>query len=915
MALSWNEIKDRSFNFSKQWEDETSEDAEAKSFWDGFFEVFGVSRKRVASFEQVVKKCDNKTGYIDLLWKGVILVEHKSRGKDLDRAYQQALDYFPGLKESELPKYILVSDFARFRLYDLEEEKRVDFALKDLHKHVKLFGFIAGYQSHSYKEQDPVNIKAAQLMGKLHDRLRGIGYDGHALEVYLVRLLFCLFADDTGIFDKNQFIEYIRRNSRDDGSDLAQQMAGLFQVLDTPKEKRLKKLDDQLAAFEYINGNLFKEVLPLAAFDHDMRELLIDSAALDWGKISPAIFGSLFQSIMDKTARRNLGAHYTSETNILKLIKPLFLDDLRAEFGKVKGSKNLLMAFHKKLATFKFFDPACGCGNFLVISYRELRLLEIDILRALYQSGASSKMLDVSAAVWLDVDQFYGIEIEEWPARIAEVAMWLMDHQMNLLISEEFGNYFARLPLKKSARIVHADALQIDWGSVVAKGDLSYILGNPPFVGKSNQSKEQKADLEQVFHGIKGAGVLDLVAAWYVKAARFIHDTNIACAFVSTNSITQGEQVAVLWAEMLQRYDIKIHFAHRTFKWSNEASGKAAVHCVVIGFANFDVATKTIFEYADIAGEPLAIGAKNINPYLVDAPNVLLANRTNPVCSVPNMVYGSKPTDGGNLLLSDDEKKALIAIEPQAEKWIRPFLGADEFINNVPRWCLWLSGIAPNELRAMREVSKRVQAVKEMRLESTKPQTIELALMPTTFAEIRQTDKPYLLIPSVSSENRKYIPIGYLPPDVIASNLVFMLPNATLYHFGMLTSSMHMAWVRAVCGRLESRYRYSNTIVYNNFPWPEDPSDKERQAVEAAAQTVLDARAAFGESSLADLYDPISMPPALVKAHQILDKAVDACYGKQQFQSDAQRVSYLFDLYQKITSLLPTAKRQRNKRA
>jgi hypothetical protein len=914
MALSWNEIKDRSYKFSKEWKDETSEDAEAKSFWDGFFEVFGISRKRVASFEKIVKKNDYKTGYIDLLWKGVMLIEHKSRGKDLDRAYQQALDYFPGLKESELPKYILVSDFARFRLYDLEEDRRTDFALKDLHKHVKLFGFIAGYQSHSYKEQDPVNIKAAQLMGRLHDRLRSIGYDGHALEVYLVRLLFCLFADYTGIFERRQFIEYVQRNSREDGSDLAQQMAGLFQVLDTPKDKRLKNLDEQLAAFEYINGSLFHEVLPLASFDHDMRELLIDSAALDWGKISPAIFGSLFQSIMDKTARRNLGAHYTSETNILKLIRPLFLDELRAEFEKLKGNKKLLGEFHRKLANLTFLDPACGCGNFLVISYRELRLLEIDILRVLYAGG--QQMLDVSTAVWLDVDQFYGIEIEEWPARIAEVAMWLMDHQMNLMISEEFGNYFARLPLKKSAHIVNANALQTVWESVVAKDKLNYILGNPPFVGKSNQSKGQKADLEQVFHGIKGAGVLDFVAAWYIKAARYIHGTQIACAFVSTNSITQGEQVAVLWPDMLQRYGIKIHFAHRTFKWSNEASGKAAVHCVIIGFANFDTAKKTIFEYDNIAGEPLAIAAKNINPYLVDAADSILENLRKPICKVPEIAFGNMPNDGGNLLLSDDERVALLETDPMATNWIRPFLGADDFINNLNRWCLWLGGISPSELRAMPEVMRRVKAVKALRLSSTRDATIKLAETPTLFGEIRQTEEPYILVPRHSSENRSYIPIGYFDSDVICGDSNCMIANASLYHFGMLTSKMHMAWVRAVCGRIKSDFRYSNTIVYNNYPWPQDPSDKQVKAVESAAQAVLDARAAFPDSSLADLYDPLSMPPALVKAHHALDKAVDACYGKQQFDNDAQRVAYLFDLYQKITSLLPVpgSKAKRSKK-
>lgn len=903
MALSWNEIKDRSFKFAKEWENETSEDAEAKSFWDGFFNVFGISRRRVASFEQVVKKGDNSNGFIDLLWKGVILVEHKSLGRDLDRAYNQALGYFPGLTEAELPKYVLVSDFARCRLYDLDEDKRTDFALKDLHKHIKLFGFIAGYQSHTYKAEDPVNIKAAHLMGQLHDRLLDVGYDGHALEVYLVRLLFCLFADDTGIFEKNLFVEYIARNSKPDGSDLAQQIAALFQVLNTAPSKRLKNLDEQLTAFAYINGRLFEEVLPLAAFDAGMRQLLIDSSALDWGKISPAIFGSLFQSIMDKTARRNLGAHYTSETNILKLIKPLFLDNLRAEFDKVKGNKNMLVEFHKKLSKLKFLDPACGCGNFLVITYRELRLLEIDILRVLYQGG--QKMLDISTAVWLDVDQFHGIEIEEWPARIAEVAMWLMDHQMNLMISEEFGNYFARLPLKKSAHIVHANALQADWESVVAKDELSFIIGNPPFIGAKLLTKDQQKDVSVVFSGIKAAGLLDFVAAWYIKAARYIQETQIACAFVSTNSIMQGEQVTILWAEMLQRYGIQIHFAHRTFKWSNEASGKAAVHCVIIGFANFNTPTKIIYEYAEINDDPLAIKATNINPYLVDAPDAFIAKRTLPIGNAPAMTKGSQPSDGGHLLMSDEEKTALLAIEPQAKNWIKPFMGAEEFINNKSRWCLWLVNLPPQELRNLPMVYARVKAVKNIRAASAYACSVGSVNTPTLFERIRQTDKPYLLIPSVSSENRKYIPIGYLPPEVIASNLVFMLPNATLYHFGMLTSTMHMAWVRAVCGRLESRYRYSNTIVYNNYPWPQTPTEKQKQTVETAAQAVLDARAAFPECSLADLYHPLSMPPALVKAHQTLDKAVDACYSKQQFHTDAQRVAYLFELYQQITSLLP----------
>ncbi|MEQ1837012.1 MAG: DNA methyltransferase, partial [Candidatus Nitrotoga sp.] len=748
---------------------------------------------------------------------------------------------------------------------------------------------------------------------------------GHPLEVLLVRLLFCLFAEDTGIFQPaSAFRAWIEERTAPDGTDLGAQLALFFQVLNTPKDKRAKMLDEQLAAFEYINGKLFEEMLPIASFDFAMREALLDCCALDWSAISPAIFGALFQSIMDAKARRNIGAHYTSEENILKLIQPLFLDALWEEFNRVRSNKNRLFEFHKKLRTLTFFDPACGCGNFLVIAYRELRKLELDVLRAVHE-GPGSRFLDIHQEISVDVDQFYGIEIEEFPAQIAQVALWLMDHQMNVRVSEEFGMYFARIPLKTSPHIVNGNALTLDWNDVLPAERASYVFGNPPFIGKTYQSSEQKADMEKVVGIIKGAGLLDFVAAWYVKAARYINTvraepveahspstssgrTGVRCAFVSTNSIMQGEQVGVLWGWLLAQ-GIRIHFAHRTFQWNNEARGKAAVHCVIIGFGSFDVEKKIIYEYEDIRGEPHGVAVKNINPYLVDAPNVLLESRTHPISAVPEMVNGSKATDGGNLLLSDDEKHELIAAEPLAEKWIRPFLGSEEFINNISRWCLWLKDISPAELRAMPQVMQRVEAVKAMRLASTDAQTLKDAATPTLFQKIRQPTKPYLLIPSVSSENRRYIPIGYLQPKVIVSNLVYAIPNATLYHFGILTSTMHMAWVRYTCGRLESRYRYSNTIVYNNFPWPDEPSDKQRAAVEANAQAVLDARAQFPQSSLADLYDPLTMPPALVKAHQALDRAVDACYRKAAFTNDAQRVEFLFERYQQLTSLLPTEKK------
>lgn len=911
MPLSWNEIKTRALAFSKEWQDETSEDAEAKTFWDGFFNIFGITRKRLASFEEPVKKLGEKYGYIDLFWKGVLIVEHKSRGKSLDKAYAQALDYFPGITERDLPKYVIVSDFAGFRLYDLEENEQHEFDLKDLHKNVRLFGFIAGYQTHKIQEQDPVNIKAAEQMGKLHDKMKESGYAGHPLELYMVRLLFCLFAEDTGIFEKQQFKEYVEQRTSEDGSDLGHHLSTLFQVLNTSREKRLKNLDEQLAAFAYINGKLFEEMLPNAAFDSAMRQELLNCCSLDWSRISPAIFGSLFQSIMDKAARRNLGAHYTSEENILKLIKPLFLDDLREEFEKIKHNKNRLLEFHKKLRQLNFLDPACGCGNFLVIAYRELRLLELDILRAssIYQSE-----LSIHSLINLNVDQFFGIEIEEFPAQIAQVALWLMDHQMNLLVSEEFGLYFARIPLETSAKIVCGNALKIDWEEVSPARNLSYIMGNPPFSGAMVMSDQARKDLTHVFADLKGSGVLDYVACWYWLAAKFIYETSIEVGFVSTNSICQGEQVGLLWQPIIDRFKCRINFAHRTFKWSNEAKGKAAVHCVIIGFATHDAPDKTIYDYDAVNGKPHAIRAKNINPFLIDAPNVLLINRKNPICQVTSMRFGSMPRDGGHLIFTKEERDNFIKKEPDAKKWIRPYTGAQEFINGYVRYCLWLKDIKPEELSKLHEVMKRVDLVKEFRLASKAAATRKFAKMPALFCQIAQPQTDYLLVPRVSSERRQYIPIGFVNSEVIANDQVLTVENATFLHFGIISSLMHMAWVSYVCGRLKSDYRYSKDIVYNNFPWPENPTEKQKQTIETAAQAVLDARAQFPESTLADLYDPLTMPKELLKAHQHLDRMVDAAYGKTNFATEAQRVEFLFELYQKYTSLFALEKPKRRKK-
>jgi hypothetical protein len=912
MALSWNEIKDRALNFSKEWADTSNEEADAKPFLVEFFNVFGISSKRVSTFEHKVKKLDDKDGYIDLLWKGTILIEMKSRGKNLDKAYQQAKDYTHGLKQHELPKYILISDFENFRLYDLEEDKTVDFKLNDLVNNVQHFGYILGYQKKVYKEQDPANIKAAELMGKLHDRLEEIGYTGHPLEVYLVRILFLLFAEDTTIFNKQQFQEFLEQRTAEDGSDLASKLQELFQVLNTAKENRFKNLDEQLADFPYVNGKLFEENLPTASFDSKMRQALLDCCYIDWSKISPAIFGSMFQSVMNPKERRNLGAHYTSETNILKLIKPLFLDDLWKEFEGIKDNKNKLPEFHKKLSTLKFLDPACGCGNFLVITYRELRLLELEILRASNKTG--QRVFDVREIIWLDVDMMCGIEYEEFPARIAEVAMWLIDHQMNMQISNEFGQYFVRLPLKKSAKIVHGNALQTEWESIVSKNELSYILGNPPFIGKQVQKPEQKADMEKIFAGVTGGGTLDYVTAWYVKAAQYIQDTKIKVAFVSTNSIAQGEQVGIIWGLLFHKYKIKIHFSHRTFKWGNEAKGNAAVHVVIIGFANYDTNDKSVFEYEDIKGEAHEIKVKNINPYLVEGKDMFITTRTKPLCNVPEIIKGSETTDDGHFMLTLEEVNQLKEKYPESSKFIRPFVGGGDFINGNVRYCLWLKDAPLNEIRHIPFIQERIERVKNFRLASTKARTRHWANFPTLFSEDRQPTTRYLMFPKVSSERRAYIPFAYVEPEFIINNTASFIPDASLYLFGILESKMHMAWMSYVCGRMKSDFIYSNKIVYNNYPWPENVSEKQINAVEKATENVLSARNEFPTYSLADLYDPLTMPPVLVKAHQELDKAVDLCYRPQPFINAAKRIEFLFDLYEKYTADLFTKEKRKRKK-
>lgn len=906
--ISWNEIQDRAVKFASTWKNETREKGESQSFWSDFLNIFGIDRKRSgAYFEYAIKKNSGKQGFIDLFYPGKLLAEQKSGGKSLDSAELQAFEYLATMPDYDLPEAIIVSDFATFQFIDLETRKKTEFSLEELHKHVKLFGFLLGQTSKNIAEQDPVNRKAAEAMARLHNELREDNYTGHDLELLLVRLVFLMFADDSGIFERATLLDYINNRTSKDGSDLGALLVQIFQILNIPKENRQSSLDEALSSLPYVNGGLFAEPIQTPSFNSKMRQDLLNAMDLDWSKVSPAIFGSMFQGVMDEKQRRNLGAHYTSEVNILKVIRPLFLDDLYEEFRKALQSgprKKIdeLRALQNKIANLKFLDPACGAGNFLVITYRELRKLEHKIVDALSKDPNQQDMLVGSSAspLKVNVDQMYGIEIEEFPALVAQTALWLTDHQMNVEYSRMAASVFKRIPLTTSATIVNANALTTNWADVITPSELSYILGNPPFIGSKMMTSYMRQQLLAQFPNVKSAGVLDFVTAWYAKAVQFMKlNPQIQTALVSTNSIIQGEQVPVLWQYMFSQ-GARINFLHQTFKWSNDAKGNAAVYCTIVGFALLDKPEKRIFEYADIKGEPNEITAKNINGYGIDAPSIFIDRRGKPLCNVPPMSFGNMPLDGGNLLLTPAEKSELIAKEPAAEKYIKPFIGAKEFLRSEEKWSLWLKDASPSDLRQLPNVMKRVQAVKEFRLASNTPSTNQHAIRPTEFRDTNNPQK-FIVVPRVSSERREYVPMAIYQNSEIAGDTCQVIPNTTLYHFGILTSRMHMAWMRAVAGRLKSDYRYSKDIVYNNFIWPE-ATEVQKVEIETLAQSVLDARAQFPDSSLADLYDPRTMPPVLAKAHAALDRAVDKLYGLPKEITDTDRVAKLFDLYQEIAA-------------
>jgi len=927
--ISWNDVRDRSIAFSRRWADEASEAASKQTFWNEFFAVFGRDRRMVASFEVAVRNLRGDYNYIDLLWRGVLLVEHKSAGRSLAVAESQAFAYIEDLaRESrfdEIPRFVIVSDFARFALYDLEPEEKHElplfvgrpyaatiFPLTELHRYVRHFAFLKGERTLRLDPDDPANQKAYDLMCELHDTLESQGFVGTDLERVLVRLLFCLFADDTDVFEPSSFETFILQQTREDGSDVGARLNELFDVLNTPKERWPTATRETFAGFRYINGELFKDRLAFPPFTRRTRDALVAACEFQWARVSPAVFGSLFQGIMDDKERRQQGAHYTSERDIMKVVRSLFLDELRTEFDSILGDrstrrKSRIVEFHNKIRSLRFMDPACGCGNFLVLGYRELRQLELEVLRERH-ADEPQRVLNVRDIILVDVDQFYGIEYSEWPTRIAEVAMWLMDHQMNQFVSKAFGQSFERLPLLNSPHIVQGNALTLDWRTVLPPDQCTYVLGNPPFVGKHYQSEAQKADMRAVFGDFRNLGDIDYVVCWFRKAAEYIQGTQIKVGLVSTNSITQGEQVPIVWGMLFGQFHVKIHFAHRTFAWMSEARGAAHVHVVIIGFAAFDTNQKNIVDYEPNSSRPSVISVANISPYLTPGSDAFVTKRTKPLADVPEIRCGNKPSDGGNLILTDAQKVELLREEPGAERFLRRFTGSEEFINGNMRWCLWLVDATPAEIRGLPKVMERVQKVREFREHSTAAPTRSAARRPWQFFYLNPQVTEYILIPEVSSERRSYVPIGIVPPEIVSANTNFILPTNDLFIFGILTSSMQMAWLRVVGGRLKSDLRYSGSMVYNTFPWPSTADGKRRAAVEAAAQSVLDARKPYlppeGEGTLADLYDPLTMPTELVRAHDDLDLAVDRCYRAERFRSSTERVEHLFMLYVQMSAPL-----------
>ena len=923
MSLDYQHIREQLHRIIHDYKDaEGYERGQSQNFWTQIFNAYGVSGQvQLKAFEHRLKD-DKSQKYVDAFIPKLVMIEQKSRGLDLNKAYNQVSKYYERLSAADKPRYIVLSNFDELWLFDIENPlniKEYKCPLADLPKNAEWLDFLAPNAAMAeIVEENPINRQATEMVAKLHQAFISDGVNADELALFLTRLIFCFFADDTGIFGQKNLLDGLLKNeARSDGSNLNEVFTTLFDTLNT--KDRSTRLPESYAAFAYINGDLFSQSIRIPYFDENLYNLVVQCNNLDWSEISPAIFGSMFQSVLDidDTAdsddkRREFGAHYTSEKNILKVINSLFLQELRDEFSKCAKDKPRALKLYEKLPTLKFFDPACGCGNFLIIAYRELRLLENQLIAQIY--GEQRGLLDISSMCQVTVEQFYGIEIEPHAAHIARVAMWITDHQLNQVTAERFGTTRPTTPIVYSPHITEGNALQINWENVLAANECDFVMGNPPFIGYTYQSKEQKADLAHVASSVKKHKSLDYVAGWYIKAMHYMQSVTkpkhqIETAFVSTNSIVQGEHVAILWQYLLKDCEGHINFAHHTFKWTNEGKGVAAVHCIIVGYGTNERKEKTIFSYSDSAGEPKPNKAKTINGYLIDGELIFFDRAKKQVSNELEMSRGNQPTDGGNLLLSDDEFKELIEIEPTAKKYIKRYMMGNEFLNNIKRWCLWFDDCDPlqlnKDLEKMPLVRQRIENVKNTRLLSSKAATVKKADTPHLFDERRYVDEPYIGLPRVSSENRKFIPIGFLDGEV-AGDKLYVLLGGRLYHFGVLSSSMHNAFMRLTAGRMKSDYSYSNTIVYNNFPYPFNAKDedskttKAKETIGSAAQAVLDARKHYQDSSedaltLAKLYNTymIDPYPELTKAHIALDKAVDKAYGYKGKGDDASRVEFL----------------------
>lgn len=928
-SLALNEVRVRAARFAKDWRTaEGYERGEAQSFVRDLLAVYGITATRASLYEvRATRASTASRGYIDALVPGLAAIEMKSAGRDLEAAESQALDYLHSLSDAQMPRWVLTSDFRRFRLLDLQASKDdgsqgiVEFTLEDFPVNAERLAFFAGYGVRRFgsAEQEQASIRAAKLMAGLWEELEASGYEDHEASVFMVRTLFALYADDAGLWERDLFQEFLATRTAGDGSDLGSQLTHLYETMARPPGRRQRNLDEIVGRFPYVNGGVFDEHLTIPSFTSAMRDRLLEACRFNWSAISPAIFGSLFQAVKDRGARRELGEHYTTESNILKVIGPMFLDELRQRFAESANNVAALRRLRADMGTMTFLDPACGCGNFLVIAYREMRTLDLQVLERLQQLGSrehqSTLMFD-AGDVPVALRNFHGIELEEWPARIASTALHLAEHQANQAMELALGEGPQTLPLDKVETIHVGNALQLDWAALLAPSPNLYILGNPPFLGHATRSSEQAAELRKVWRR-DDIGRLDYVTGWYAKSLDLFSrpDFEGEFAFVSTNSITQGEPVPALFGPIF-RAGWRVKFAHRTFAWTSEAPGAAAVHCVAIGFDRRPRKPAWLYEYPSTKGDAVRFAVKDrINAYLVDGPNVLVEQRHTPLsASLPRMVFGNMPRDGGHLIVELAEYEAARK-DAIAAKYLRPYVGARELIHGESRWCLWMTDLNPGDLDRSRFLKSRVSRVQEFRKSSTASSTRGMAQTPHLFGQRSHKDVPHLVVPRVSSASRPFIPCGHFGGEVIVSDANFAAEDPDGFAFSIISSSMFMAWQRAVGGRLKSDIRFSGTLTWNTFPMPLVP-DRVRANIIDAGHTVLEARASHPERSLAEHYNPLGMTPEVVRAHRLLDAAVDRAFGVKSSADEVSRLRALFSSYARLTTEgeLPLGTRTKDRR-